>query len=233
MSTTNKDLIKVDTHSHTCFSGDSTTTLNEFIESAYKANLDFVAVTDHSSIEGALKLKSVEDKLNFKIIIGQEQTIPEGELIGLFINQRILPGLGLIDTAKSIKDQGGLVVVPHPCDAFRRSLNKENIILLAEHGLIDAIETFNSKTKNDTSSHMAAKLADDLNIAGTAGSDSHVPEAFGSTYLLMEHFKDAIEFKERLNTAQIIGNYCDPVRRWTSRLVDYSLNLSQIETIQK
>jgi predicted metal-dependent phosphoesterase TrpH len=219
----NSEYVKVDTHSHTCFSGDSTTTLSEFVDAGQKSGLDYIAVTDHSKIEGALKLKTIEDKLPFRVIIGQEQKVPEGELIGLFLTERIPAGLGLLKTAESIKDQGGLVIVPHPIDPFRHSLKANHIQQLLEHGYLDAIESFNSKTRSDSVTKDVTQLAKRIKVCVTAGSDSHVPEALGSSYLVMEKFTTPQDFIQNLKTASIVGTYFDPPRQWKPRLVNYEL----------
>ncbi len=218
-----RNFVKVDTHSHTCFSGDSTTTLNEFIEAAEKTDLNYIAVTDHGTISGALKLKEVEDQLKFKIIVGQEQKVAEGELIGLFLEKRIPPGLGLISTAKFIKDQGGIVTIPHPFDSFRHSLKRVQIETLAGLNLVDAIETFNSKTKQPSSLKKAVAIADELKLLRVGGSDSHVPLALGSSLVLMQDFTDAKTFLKSLSNSQVIGRFSDPPRRWENRLVTQEL----------
>ena len=101
---------------HTHFSPDSETDPDKLVKRCLKVGLELIAVTDHNTIEGALKIK---DSAPFPVIIGEEIKTSAGEITGLFLKETIPAGLSPIDTAHRIKDQGGLVSLPHPFDRFR------------------------------------------------------------------------------------------------------------------
>ena len=139
--------VRVDMHSHTMFSGDSTTTLDEIVESVVEAGIDVLCVTDHNAIEGAVRLqRELEGDGICRVIVGEEVRTHTGEIIGLFLTERISFGDNAIDTAAQIRKQGGVMYVPHPFDPMRRNLTEASLIELSDLGLVDAIEAHNSKT---------------------------------------------------------------------------------------
>ena len=103
------------------WSGDSTTTPEEFAAAVAASGLDVVCITDHNAIAGAVEL---EDRLDARVIVGEELRTAAGEIIGLFLTDRIPMGVGPVDAAKAIRDQGGVVYVPHPFDPMRRNLSE-------------------------------------------------------------------------------------------------------------
>jgi predicted metal-dependent phosphoesterase TrpH len=137
--------VRVDMHSHTMFSGDSTTTLDEIVESVVEAGIDILCVTDHNAIEGAVRLQKALDGV-CRVIVGEEVRTHTGEIIGLFMTQKVSYGASAADTASQIRDQGGIVYIPHPFDPMRRNLTEESLIQITELGLVDAIEGHNAKT---------------------------------------------------------------------------------------
>src|SRR6478736_353094 len=135
--------VRVDCHMHTMWSGDSTTTDDELVEAVTATGIDVLCVTDHHAIEGARRLCDV---LPCRVIVGEEVRSTQGEIIGLFLEERIPFGLPPNETAKRIRDQGGLVYIPHPFDPMRRNLVEPALEALACDGLVDAIEVRNAKT---------------------------------------------------------------------------------------
>jgi predicted metal-dependent phosphoesterase TrpH len=199
------------------WSGDSTTTPDELAEAVAAAGLDVVCITDHSTVEGALALR---DSLGCRVVVGQEQRTPSGELIGLFLSQRIPPGLrSARDTAMAIREQGGLVYVPHPFDPLRHRLEESVFEDLAEQGLIDAVEVRNGKTSLEHLNEQAARAATRLGLPGGAGSDAHVPEAIGSAYVEVDDFIDGPSFLCSLRDGQIVGHHFDGARAFRPRVV--------------
>ena len=134
-------MLKVDTHIHTCFSKDSEMSLEALYQKCLKTGLNCIAITDHNTIEVALLFKSIA---SFKVIVGEEINTTQGEVTGLFLKERIPPGLKALETVNNIKSQGGLVSIPHPFDIFRSSVIK----LDALHEIlpyVDIIEGFNAR----------------------------------------------------------------------------------------
>ncbi|MCP3934063.1 MAG: PHP domain-containing protein [Actinomycetia bacterium] len=210
------DKLRVDMHTHTMWSGDSTTTPDEVREAIEGAALDVLCVTDHHTIEGALRLENV---LPCRVVVGEEVRTHTGELIGLFLDERIPQGLAAAETAKRIRDQGAIVYVPHPFDPMRCNIEESSLYELAEAGLIDAVEVLNAKTSLESLNARARRFADEFDLAAGAGSDAHVAEALGSAYVEMDLFDDARSFLAALRSSAVIGHHSDPPRRWRPRII--------------
>src|SRR3990172_204249 len=134
--------MRADLHAHTHFSRDALTSVDTFAQRYQRAGIDCVAVSDHNNIDGALAVREVAP---FRVIIAEEIKSTEGEIIGLFLQETIRKGLTPEDTVRAIKEQGGLVLVPHPFDRTRRSVIRESA-LLRILPQVDVIEVFNART---------------------------------------------------------------------------------------
>ncbi|MEZ5375419.1 MAG: PHP-associated domain-containing protein [Acidimicrobiales bacterium] len=203
-------------HSHTMWSGDCTTTPDELIAAIEASGIDVLCITDHNTVAGA---KRLADELPCRVVVGEELRIGQGELIGLFLAEAIPPGLSVCDTARAIRDQGGIVYVPHPFDPMRNALMPAQIDELADAGLIDAFEVRNAKTSLESLNRRAADYARAHGLAAGAGSDAHVPDALGAAYVEVADFVDAAGFLAGLATGRIVGHHSDPARPWTPRIV--------------
>ncbi len=208
--------MRVDLHSHTMWSGDSTTMPDELATSITEAGIDVVCITDHNAIAGAVELA---DQLPCRVVVGEEVRTGTGEIIGLFLTERVPSGLGHVEAARAFRDQGGLVYVPHPFDPMRRNLAERALYELAELGLVDAIEVHNSKTSLSSLNRRAAEFAAEFDLPGGAGSDAHVPDAIGSAYVEMPDFDGPAEFLTALRAGTIVGHHWDEPRPWTPRIV--------------
>jgi predicted metal-dependent phosphoesterase TrpH len=208
--------VRVDLHTHTMWSGDSTTTPDEFGAAVVGSGLDVVCITDHNAIDGAVELR---DRLNCRVIVGEELRTGAGEVIGLFLTERVPMGISHVDAAKAIRDQGGVVYIPHPFDPMRRNLTEPALYELAEADLIDAIEVFNAKTSLASLNRRATDFAAEFGIVGGAGSDGHVPDALGAAFVEMADFETPMEFLASLATADVVGHHWDEPRAWTPRIV--------------
>ena len=111
--------VRVDMHSHTMWSGDSTTTPDELAGAVAAAGLDVLCITDHQTVAGARRLAG---ELACRVIIGEELRTHAGEIIGLFLTERVPAGTAPRQAAEAIRGQGGIVYVPHPFDPMRRNL---------------------------------------------------------------------------------------------------------------
>jgi len=198
------------------WSGDSTTTPDEFAASVTESGLDLVCITDHNDIAGAVELS---DRLECRVIVGEELRTPAGEIIGLFLTERIPVGATPVEAAKAIRDQGGIVYIPHPFDPMRRNLSEMALNELADDGLIDAVEVLNSKTSLASLNRRAADFAIELRIAAGAGSDAHVPDALGAAYVDMPDFDGPNSFLDALRVGTVVGHHWDEPRPWSPRIV--------------
>ena len=208
--------LRVDCHSHTMWSGDCTTTVDELARAVEESGIDVLCITDHHAVAGA---EAVRDELACRVVVGEEVRTHAGELIGLFLTERIPQGLAADETARRIRDQGAVVYVPHPFDPMRRCLDETVLLELVDAGLVDAVEVLNSKTSLRSLNERAARLARDAGLPGGAGSDAHVPDALGAAYVEMADFDDPSSFLAALADARVVGHHWDEPRPWTPRIV--------------
>lgn len=203
-------------HSHTMWSGDSTTTPAEIASAVLAAGIDVVCITDHNAIVGAVELARA---LPCRVVVGEELKTHAGEIIGLFLDERIPLGVQPREAAELIRAQGGLVYIPHPFDPMRRNLAEPSMRALADAGLIDAVEVVNAKTSLQSLNRKAAAFAEEFGLPGGAGSDAHVPLAIGAAYVEMPDFDGAADFLAKLRVARAVGHHWDQARPWSSRIV--------------
>jgi predicted metal-dependent phosphoesterase TrpH len=181
---------RVDLHTHTCFSSDSTTAPADLIARGRAVGLDRVAVTDHDTIEGALVARRLAPDF---IIVGEEiRTATGGELIAYFVRERVPPGLSLAETIGRLREQGAVISVSHPVDRLRDSPLGERLTLqiIAQ---VDALEVFNARCLLAADNHRAAGLAARYGKAITAGSDAHTLAEVGRGYLSLPPFEHTPE----------------------------------------
>jgi predicted metal-dependent phosphoesterase TrpH len=196
-----RDLIHVDLHMHTNHSHDCATPVDKLLETAKERGLGAIAVTDHNEVSGALEAR--ERANGIKVIVGEEvKTADQGEVIGLFIEEKIPRGLTLQETIEAIRAQGGLVYVPHPFDRMHSVPDYEHLLAVVEQ--VDAIEVFNPRVAFSAFNEEAERFAAKYRIVAGAGSDSHVPQGLGSVKIAMRDFDGPEEFLESLRDADII-----------------------------
>jgi hypothetical protein len=142
----------------------------------------------------------------FKIIVGEEVLTNRGEIIGLFLEKEIPPHRSPEETIFFIKDQGGLVCIPHPFDRFRphSKIHKKALVSILDS--IDLVEVANSRTYLKRDSRHALRLADNLDVPQIAGSDAHVVREIGKTYIEMPDFENAEQFCESLRQGRIFSH---------------------------
>ncbi|HEY8303569.1 MAG TPA: PHP domain-containing protein [Solirubrobacteraceae bacterium] len=201
-----RPLIDVDLHMHTDHSHDCETPVEVLLASAKEAGLGAIAVTDHNEISGALEAreKAAESGAHppLKVIVGEEvKTAEQGEVIGLFIEEKIPRGLTLRETVAEIKRQGGLVYVPHPFDRMHSVPDYEHLLSILDD--VDAIEVFNPRVAIGSFNEEAVRFAAKYRIVAGAGSDSHVAQGLGSVRIRMHDFDGPQEFLQSLMDAQI------------------------------
>jgi glycosyltransferase involved in cell wall biosynthesis len=196
-------LIDVDLHMHTDHSYDCATPVEVLLDEARTRGLGAIAVTDHNEISGALDARDKADGV--KVIVGEEvKTAEEGEVIGLFIDEKIPRGGTLEETIAEIKRQGGLVYVPHPFDRLHSVPDYKHLLPVLDD--VDAIEVFNPRVAITEFNEEAARFAAKYRIPAGAGSDAHVPQGLGSVRIRMRDFDGPDEFIESLRDADIVRN---------------------------
>jgi len=172
--------LKLDLHVHTYYSEDATTTLKETVHHAKKNGLDGVAVTDHDTLRGALKLAK---KNQLIIIPGLEIETRRGHILALNITTLIPPKLSITETVQKIHDAGGIAVVAHPAVVIKTGLGQK----ITRDLNLDAIEVINSAAFPFLlSTYLSHRLAERLGLPQTAGSDAHHALEIGTAYTLVD-----------------------------------------------
>ena len=201
-------MLKADFHMHTHYSPDSQMTPQELVARCLKVGLDCIAVTDHNTIEGALAVQRIAP---FRVIIGEEVKSSEGEITGLFLTETVPRDLPPVETARRIKEQGGLVSIPHPFDRFRRSV----ILRRALDEIVqyaDIVEVFNSRNNFDGDDRKAYEFAQEHGLLASGVSDAHTPIELGRTFVEMPEFDGTPEgFKQALSQGRIVGRRITPL----------------------
>ena len=200
-----------DFHIHTRFSRDSILSEDKFIRVALERGLTHVAVTNHNNVEGAIAVRDrvaelgVDDQLH--VILGEEVSTAEGEVVGVFLTRTIPRGLSADETADAIHEQGGLVSIPHPFDPFRRShIRREPLERLAEAGKIDMVEVFNSRVTFSRHNQEAAEFAARHGLPGIACSDSHSSFEVAMSFNALPDFSSADELRAGLGDNEWHGS---------------------------
>lgn len=216
--------MRIDGHSHTMWSGDASTTPDELIAALPGSGVSVLCITDHNSIDGALRLAESGELGGVRVIVGEEIKTTVGEVIGLFLTERVPFGLKPAEAVAAIKSQDGLVYVPHPFDSMRHCLNQDALVGLARDGALDIIETLNAKTSLASCNARAAAFAQEWGLAKAGGSDAHVPDAFGAAWTEVDDDSDVSTPEGflaalRRPSATVGGAFFDPPRRWAPRIV--------------
>ena len=203
-------MLRGDFHMHTHFSPDCVTEPQALVDRCLKVGLTCIAVTDHNTIRGGLAVRDLAPP--FIVIVGEEVKTPEGEVTGLFLTEEIPRGVSPVEAAKRIKDQGGLVSIPHPFDRFRRSpLSSQGMAEVLPY--VDIMEAFNARTTLLRDVAKGHRLAAEHNLLVTAVSDAHTVGELGRAYTELPEFDGTPEgFKAALADARL-------VERRTSALV--------------
>ena len=165
---------------HTDHSGDCATPVDVLLQTARDRGLGAIAITDHNEVSGALEARRIAEEMDdIKVIVAEEvKTAEQGEVIGLFLEEKIPKGLTMAETIAEIREQGGLVYVPHPFDRFHSVPDYEHLLDIVEE--IDILEVFNPRVAVTAFNEEAVRFARKYRIVPGAGSDSHVAQGLGS-----------------------------------------------------
>ncbi len=186
--------------------------LERVIECCLETGINCIAIADHGTAEGAIKMQSLAP---FKVIIAEEILTPYGEIMGMFLKETIPSGLSVEETMSRIRAQGGLVCIPHPYDTFRHSALTNRILEeIAEQ--IDVVEVFNSRALLSQGSTKARIFAEKYGIPKSAGSDAHTPQEIGNAYVQMPEFNSKDDFLKALAEGKIFGRRTSPVAHFGS-----------------
>jgi predicted metal-dependent phosphoesterase TrpH len=206
-------LIRADLHNHTHFSPDSILSPPDLIRRAKEAGLAAIAVTDHNTVRGGLEARELSDGI--QILVGEEVRTTEGEVLGLFLETDIPRDLPAAETISRIRDQGGVVGIPHPFDNLRSSLDHAVLGALIEE--IDFVEGLNARIVFANDNKKAVELARRHDLPTSAASDAHSAREVGRCYVEMPEFGGAEEFIQSLRHGNLTGRLSSPLIHLVSR----------------
>lgn len=170
-------MFKVDLHTHSAASPDGGITLRQYRAALESGWLDCIAITDHNRIDFATQAKA---QLGERIIVGEEIMTIAGEIIGLFLNERIDPGMSPEDTVAAIRAQSGLVYIPHPFETIRSGLHPAALERIQDS--VDMIEVCNGRAFLQNRGQQALVFAKLNQLTPVASSDAHGVHGLGKTY---------------------------------------------------
>ena len=214
-----RPLIEVDLHMHTDHSPDCATPVEVLLETARDRGLGAIAITDHNEVSGALEARRIAAGMDdIKVIVAEEvKTAEQGEVIGLFIEEKIPKGMTMAETIAAIREQGGLVYVPHPFDRFHSVPDYEHLAEIVEE--IDILEVFNPRVALTEFNEEAVRFAHKYRIVSGAGSDSHVAQGLGSVRTRIHDFEGPAEFLEAMRDADITRKHKNLIYVQTLKLL--------------
>jgi predicted metal-dependent phosphoesterase TrpH len=198
-----RPLIIADLHMHTSWSFDCAVDPAELVDHAEAEGLGAIAITDHNVFGGALETLDAARGRDLVVIPGEEvKSSDQGEVIGLFLEREIPRGLPFADTVTAIREQGGLVYVPHPFDRMHTIPNPATLHRhLAD---IDVFEVYNARLLFDAQNDEALRFARKYDLTMGAGSEAHVLQGVGTGAVRMRAFRDPEEFLISLRSAEIL-----------------------------
>lgn len=198
---TNKALIRVDLHCHSVWSPDSLNWIPVLLRQARSRGLDRLAITDHNCIAGALQAQALAPDL---VIVGEEILTTSGEVLALFVKEFVPPFLTPEETVRRLRAQGAFISLSHPFDHQRHGWRLEELEELVPW--LDAVEVANARVGSKQVNQRAQEFAARHGLAGTAGSDAHMPFEVGRFSLELPAFDSPETLRLALGRAKLYGD---------------------------
>lgn len=206
-------MLRLEFHCHTRFSRDSLTEIDPLLAACRKKGIHRLAITDHNTIAGALTAKKLDPE---RVLVGEEVLTTEGELLAVYLQEEVPPGLTPEETITILRSQGAFISVSHPFDWSRKgSWRPESLARIAP--LVDAIEIFNSRCLSPTANQKALAFAENHRLPGTVGSDAHTLFEVGRAVMELPEFHDAGSLKGSLAQARFVTRMSSPLVHVSSR----------------
>jgi hypothetical protein len=197
-----RPLVLCDLHMHTEHSHDCAVPVETLLDYAEGHGLGAIAITDHNVFAGAREAVELARGRGLVVIPGEEVKTKAGEVIGLFLEREIPRGMSMGDTIAAIREQNGVVYLPHPFDRLHSIPDAESLHRhLAE---IDVFEVYNARLLFEGFNDEALRFARKYNLTMGAGSDAHVLQGVGTGLVRMRAFESAEEFLISLRSAEIL-----------------------------
>jgi predicted metal-dependent phosphoesterase TrpH len=182
--------ILADLHMHTNHSPDCATDVEALLDHCIAEGLGAIAITDHNEVSGGLAAAAMDKPIT--VIVGEEVKTSQGEVIGLFLHERIERGMSMAQTIAAIQDQGGLVYMPHPFDRMHTIPDPQTLLRSLDD--LDVFEVYNARLLFDSFNADALRFATKYNLIQAAGSDAHVLPGIGTALNRIPAFDGPEEF---------------------------------------
>lgn len=211
--------MRTEFHVHTRASHDSLMGRRALLAMCRARGIGCVAITDHNEVFGALAFKPYLEARGLRVIVGEEVFTSEGEIIGLFLNERVESGMTPEETVAEIRRQGGIVYVPHPYDEKRRRtvLSADAQRRLAPE--FDCMEVHNGRNADKDFTKRQAAIAAELGVPAVVGGDSHCFFEVGRNACVTDEPFTREGFVRVLSTARFETSACHPLAHAATRLV--------------
>ncbi len=167
--------MRAELHVHSTYSSDGRQTVAQILERCRALGLGAVAITDHNSVQGSLEALR-ENRYGLIVLTGTEVSTAQGHVLAYNIFEPIPAGRSVEETLDIIHEAGGIAVAPHPFRAWS-GLGRSNIL----NQQFDGVEVINSRSLR-LSNDRASRLATQMGVANTGGSDSHSLKTLGRAY---------------------------------------------------
>lgn len=193
-------MYNIDLHLHTGFSPDGSIGEEDIRKVISSGILDAIAITDHDTIEGAQHYQSIFGPE--RVIVGEEITTRDGEIIGLYLEERIQPGMSAAETVNEIRRQDGVVYIPHPFETKRKGITQ----VILDQLDYDIIEVINGRAIFKKPRQQAQQVADIHRKPKAASSDAHGPIGWGNVYTQISAMPTRENLVELLGSAGLRGD---------------------------
>ena len=200
-----KKLIRAEFHCHTVYSLDSSNRIPQLLKTARERGIQRLAITDHNTIQGALRAKEMDPEL---VIVGEEILTTEGELLAYFLKEKVPKRLSPLETIELLKKQGAFIAVPHVFDRRRHGWRMEDLVGILPY--VDALEVFNARCLRGHINRLGREFAEEQKFAMMAGSDAHSLVELGLASVWLPAFNSADELREALKFGRIEGRMLSP-----------------------
>ena len=197
-----RPFVLADLHMHTDHSHDCAVPVADLLDYAEGQGLGAIAITDHNVFAGAEEAVQLARGRELVVIPGEEIKTEKGEVIGLFLEEKIERGLPMADTIAAIREQGGVVYLPHPFDRLHTIPDAPTLHRHLPE--IDVFEVYNARLLFEGFNDEALRFARKYNLTMGAGSDAHVLQGVGTGLVRMRAFENAAEFLISLRSAEIV-----------------------------
>lgn len=195
------ELVRAEFHCHTIYSPDSLVRLEALLAGCRKKGIGRIAITDHNSIQGALKTREMDPE---RVVVSEEVETSQGEILGYFMSEEIPRGLEPMEVVERLQKQGAFISIAHPFDP-NRGTHWDPGTLESLLPYVDAIEVFNARCLRRSYNEAAYAFAETFSKAGMAGSDAHSVFELGRATLKMPAFGSADELRQSLKQAEFDG----------------------------